>query len=57
MIELQHEYARDLLTHVNPYTGKRYADEPAVALIEISNEDGLIREWLWGNLRRSAARL
>ena len=42
MIELQHEYARDLLAHVNPYTGKRYADEPAVALIEISNEDGLI---------------
>ena len=50
MIEMQHEYARDLLTHVNPYTGKSYADEPAVALIEISNEDGLIREWLWGNL-------
>jgi hypothetical protein len=50
MIESQHEYARDLLAHVNPYTGKRYADEPAVALIEISNEDGLIREWLWGNL-------
>jgi hypothetical protein len=50
MIESQHEYARDLLTHVNPYTGKSYADEPAVALIEISNEDGLIREWLWGNL-------
>jgi hypothetical protein len=50
MIESQHEYARDLLTHVNPYTGKSYAEEPAVALIEISNEDGLIREWLWGNL-------
>ena len=50
MIESQREYARDLLAHVNPYTGKRYADEPAVALIEISNEDGLIREWLWGNL-------
>ena len=50
MIEMQHEYARDLLTHVNPYTGNSYADEPAVALIEISNEDGLIREWLWGNL-------
>jgi hypothetical protein len=50
MIESQREYARDLLTHVNPYTGKRYADEPAVALVEISNEDGLIREWLWGHL-------
>jgi hypothetical protein len=50
MIESQREYARDLLAHVNPYTGLRYAEEPAVALIEISNEDGLIREWLWGNL-------
>jgi hypothetical protein len=50
MIESQRAYARALLTHFNPYTGSRYADEPAVALIEISNEDGLIREWLWGNL-------
>jgi len=50
MIESQREYARDLLAHVNPYTGNRYADEPAVALIEISNEDGLISEWRWGNL-------
>ncbi len=50
MIKSQREYARDLLTHVNPYTGNSYANEPAVALIEISNEDGLIREWLWGNL-------
>ncbi len=50
MIEMQHEYARDLLMHVNPYTGKSYADEPAVALIEISNEDGLIQEWSWGAL-------
>jgi hypothetical protein len=50
MVESQREYARALLAHVNPYTGLRYAEEPAVALIEISNEDGLISEWLWGNL-------
>ena len=42
-IELQREYARDLLTHVNKYTGNAYTDEPAVAMIEISNEDrGLV---------------
>ena len=42
-IELQKEYARDLLTHVNKYTGNAYTDEPAVAMIEISNEDrGLV---------------
>ena len=41
--ELQREYARDLLTHVNKYTGNAYTDEPAVAMIEISNEDrGLV---------------
>ncbi len=42
MIELQKEYARDLLTHVNPYTGNPYTDEPALAFVEISNEDSLI---------------
>ena len=44
MVELQKEYARDLLTHVNRYTGNAYTDEPAVAMIEISNEDqGLVK--------------
>lgn len=43
MIELQKEYARKLLTHVNPYTGNAYTNEPSVAMIEISNEDGLTR--------------
>ena len=42
-VELQKEYARDLLTHVNKYTGNAYTDEPAIAMIEISNEDsGLV---------------
>ena len=44
MVELQKEYAHDLLTHVNRYTGNAYTDEPAVAMIEISNEDqGLVK--------------
>ncbi len=45
MIELQKQYARDLLTHVNPYTKTAYTDEPAVAMVEISNEDGLFQQW------------
>jgi hypothetical protein len=45
MIEVQKKYARDLLTHVNPYTKTAYTDEPAIAFVEISNEDGLIFEW------------
>lgn len=50
MIAMQKDYARDLLNHVNVYTGKRYAEEPAVALIEINNENGLLREWRVGDL-------
>jgi hypothetical protein len=50
MLAQQKQYARDLLTHVNPYTGHAYTDEPAVALIEINNENGLIREWRDGKL-------
>ena len=41
LIELEKEYARLLLTHVNPYTGAAYRDEPAVALVEILNENGI----------------
>ena len=39
LINAQKQYARDLLTHVNPYRGVRYADDPAVAFVEITNED------------------
>ena len=39
LIALQKEYARMLLTHVNPYTGLAYRDEPAMAIVEILNEN------------------
>ena len=45
MIEAQKKYARDLLTHVNPYTNTPYTREPAVAFVEISNEDALFAVW------------
>jgi len=47
MLAMQRDYARDLLKHVNPYTKTAYTDEPAVAIVEINNENGLICEW-WG---------
>lgn len=50
MIAMQQDFARDLLQHRNPYTGNRYVDEPAIALIEINNENGLLREWRVGGL-------
>jgi hypothetical protein len=52
MIELQKQYARDLLTHVNPYTKTAYADEPAVAFVEINNENALFSEWSGGSIDR-----
>ncbi len=41
MIELQKDYATKLLTHRNPYTGLRYVDEPAMAVVETTNENSL----------------
>ncbi len=48
LIELQKEYARQLLTHRNPHTGLTYAEDPAVVMIEINNENGLIQGWMSG---------
>ena len=45
MIQLQKNYAHDLLTHVNPYTGLAYTDDPAVAVVEINNENSLVSNW------------
>jgi hypothetical protein len=40
LIDAQKQYAKDLLTHANPYRGGvRYGDDPAVAFVEITNED------------------
>lgn len=41
MIELQKDYATKLLTHRNPYTGLRYVDDPAIAVIETTNENSI----------------
>jgi hypothetical protein len=47
-IEHQKNYARQFLTHINPYTKMTWADDPAVAMIEITNEDTLLGE-AWGD--------
>lgn len=50
VIELEREYARDLLTHVNPYTKLPYTDDPCVALVELNNEDSIFNQYLSGGL-------
>lgn len=44
-IEMQREYARALLTRRNPYTGNRYADEPALLCVELNNENTMLPFW------------
>jgi hypothetical protein len=39
LVEAQKKYARDLLGHVNKYRKVRYADDPAIAIVEITNEN------------------
>ena len=50
LIELQKEFAKDFLTHFNPYTQTKYTDEPSVVIVEIVNENSLIESWFSGRL-------
>lgn len=46
IIELSKKFALDFLSHVNPYTGNTYLDEPAIAMVEMTNENSLFLEGL-----------
>jgi hypothetical protein len=46
LIQLQQQYAAQLLTHRNPYTGHEYRHEPAVALVELVNENSIVESWV-----------
>ncbi len=50
-LSLHREYATQLLTAPNPHRGGRtLADDPAVAFVEIMNENGLLQKWYEGVL-------
>lgn len=51
--ELNKKFAKDLLEHVNPYTGNAYKDEPAIAMIEMNNENSIIQIWKNGSLDKA----
>jgi hypothetical protein len=38
----------EIVTHFNPYTKKRYCDDPTIAMIEILNEESLF----WGEIEK-----
>ncbi len=48
---LYKEYARQLLTHLNPFTQTRLVDDPVMAMVEITNENSLYRWWRDGHLK------
>lgn len=45
---LEKEYAQVLLQHKNPYTGLTYAQDPAIAFIEINNENSIFLHYYSG---------
>ena len=50
--EDQRKYAEKILNHKNPYTGLTYAQDPAVAFVEINNENSMTKCYLDGALSR-----
>ena len=51
LISLEKEYANQLLTHVNPYTGLALVDDPVMAMVETVNENSLYSIWRGGKLK------
>ena len=47
-LNLQKEWAAFLLEHENPYTKTVYKDDPALAIVEVNNENGLMMAYLAG---------
>ncbi|MDD3154799.1 MAG: hypothetical protein PHS41_08020, partial [Victivallaceae bacterium] len=41
--KIARQHAANYLNHRNPYTGKRYAEEEAIAIYEVYNENGFLK--------------
>ncbi len=44
LIELQKKFNYDLWTHINPYSKLAYKDDPAIVLVEVTNENDLFSQ-------------
>lgn len=42
---LHKEYAKQLLTHYNPYTKSEYRYEASIAIVELVNENSIVEAW------------
>ncbi len=45
IINLQKDFAQKIIGHVNPYTKLTYADDPAMANLELTNENSMFNGW------------
>jgi hypothetical protein len=50
VFEAEQRFAEELLTRPNPYTGLTLAEDPAVGIVELVNESGLVHYWMSGRL-------
>jgi hypothetical protein len=48
--KIKKTHAKNLLTHVNLYTGKAYGEEEHIAIYEVWNENGFVEKVLGGEL-------
>ncbi len=55
-LALHKEYATRVLTPVSQFTGLSLAQDPAVAFVEIINENGILQKWFDGGLDKLPAR-
>ncbi|MBX2810195.1 MAG: beta-galactosidase [Myxococcales bacterium] len=46
LFRAHHQHILNVLNHRNPYTGKRYAEEEAIAIWELGNEQGWVKKAL-----------
>ena len=44
LIDLQKKFNYDLWSHINPYTGLAYKDDPVIVLVEVTNENDLFSQ-------------
>ncbi len=45
IVEAWKRAVTEFLSHVNPYTGRKWGEEPGVGTVEIINENGLFWDW------------
>ena len=55
LIAEEKAFMRDILRHVNPYTGLALADDPTMAILEINNENALFSVWWSKTLEKQNA--